>query len=261
MRKPETLLLSSKANLRAKQLIAALDVSGAKREYTLLSGEKLVREWLESSPSEARARLFPVRWLRLVGRKMDPIERELQLETWELSEKLMAAISGSPSPPAIALVMELSGEPTGPIADLTIVPWGIQDPGNLGAMLRSAAAFGFQDALLGSGCADPFSPKALRGSMGAAFTLRVRRFSAAHFSNGRWIALDNRPGTAPITEVDLSPPLRLMVGNEGHGWQGSDLPARCARASIPTVSVESLNAAVAVGIVCFEAARRSGVLN
>jgi len=261
MRKPETLLLSSTANLRAKQLMAALDVSGAKRECTLLLGEKLVREWMESSHSEARARLSPMRWLRLMGQKMDPLERELQLETWELSEKLMAAISGSPSPPAIALVMELLGEPTGPVAELAIVPWGIQDPGNLGAILRSAAAFGFQDALLGAGCADPFSPKALRGSMGAAFALRVRRFSAAHFSDGRWMALDSRPGAVPITEVDLSPPLRLMVGNEGHGWQGSDLPARCVRASIPTVSVESLNAAVAVGIVCFEAARRGGVLN
>jgi len=261
MRKPETLLLSSKANPRAKQLMAALDVSGAKRECTLLAGEKLVREWLESTSAEARARLYPVRWLRLEGQKMDSLERELQLDTWELSEKLMATISGSPSPPSIALVMELGAEPTVPVADFAIVPWGIQDPGNLGAMLRSAAAFGFQDALLGPGCADPFSPKALRGSMGAAFALRVRRFSEAHFSGGRWIALDSRLGATPITKADLSPPLRLMVGNEGHGWQGLGLPAGCVRASIPTVSVESLNAAVAVGIACFEAARRGGGLN
>ncbi|MDR2561708.1 MAG: RNA methyltransferase [Holophagales bacterium] len=260
MRKPETLQLSSKANPRAKQLMAALDVSGAKRECTLLVGEKLVREWLESTYVDARARLSPVRWLRLEGQKMGPLERELQLETWELSEKLMAAISGSPSPPGLALVMELGTEPTVPVADLAIVPWGIQDPGNLGAMLRSAAAFGFQDALLGPGCADPFSPKALRGSMGAAFALRIRCFSVSHFSDGRWMALDSRPGAAPISEADLSPPLRLMAGNEGHGWQGSGLPAECARVSIPTIGVESLNAAVAVGIACFEAAKRSGVL-
>jgi len=261
MRKPETLLLSSKTNLRVKQLIAALDVSGAKRAYTLLSGEKLVKEWLESAPNEAQSRLSPVRWLRLEGQKKDPIERELELETWELSEKLMTAISGSPSPPSIALVMELGAEPVGQIADLAIVPWGIQDLGNLGAMLRSAAAFGFQDALLGPGCADPFSPKALRGSMGAAFALRIRRLSAAHFSDGRWMALDSRRDASPISEANLSPPLRLMAGNEGHGWQGSGLPAGCARTSIPTIGVESLNAAVAVGIACFEAAKRNGVLN
>ena len=261
MRKPETLLLSSKANPRAKQLMAALDVPGAKREYTLLLGEKLIKEWLELGPKAAQARLSPVRWLRLGGQKMSPLERELQLETWELSEKLMAGISGSPSPPAIALVMELGVEPTGPIADLAIAPWGIQDPGNLGAMLRSAAAFGFKEALLGPGCADPFSPKALRGSMGAAFALNLRHFSEPQFSDGRWIALDCQSGTVPITEVDLRPPLRLMVGNEGHGWQDAALPVNCVRASIPTVSVESLNAAVAIGIACYEAARRGGGRN
>jgi TrmH family RNA methyltransferase len=261
MRKPETLLLGSKANPRAKQLMAALDTFGAKREYTLLLGEKLIREWLEPRPNAAQARLSPVRWLRLQGQNTSRLERELQLETWELSEKLMISISGSPSPPAIALVMELGREPTGPIADLAIVPWGVQDPGNLGAMLRSAAAFGFCDALLGPGCADPFSPKALRGSMGAAFALHLRHFSASHFSDGRWIALDCQPGSVPITEVDLSPPLRLMAGNEGHGWKNIALPTNCIRASIPTVNVESLNTAVAVGIACFEAARKGGGRN
>jgi TrmH family RNA methyltransferase len=269
MRKPETLFLSSKANPRARQLMAELDAPAARREYTLLLGEKLIKEWLElrsnggsnDAPNEAWSRLSPVRWLRLEGQKMNPLERELQLETWELSEKLMVGISGSPSPPAIALVMELGREPTGPIADLAVVPWGIQDPGNLGAMLRSAAAFGFQEALLGPGCADPFSPKALRGSMGAVFALRIRHFLSPHFSDGRWIALDCTLGAAPITEVDLSPPLRLMAGNEGRGWQGIDLPTNCVRASIPTVNVESLNAAVAVGIACFEAAKRGGGQN
>jgi len=260
MRKPETISLSSRANPRARQLMSALDVSGAKRELTLLSGEKLIREWLESKSDAARTRLSPMRWLKIEGQKINPLEREIQLETWELSEKLMAGISGSPSPPTIALVMELGKEPVGPIADLAIVPWGIQDPGNLGAMLRSAAAFGFCDALLGPGCADPFSPKALRGSMGAAFALNIRCFSATHFSDGRWVALDCRPGASPISEVNLGKPLRLMVGNEGHGWLGTDLPHDCARASIPTVNVESLNTAVAVGIACFEAARRDGGL-
>jgi TrmH family RNA methyltransferase len=189
---------------------------------------------------------------------MHPLERKLPLEAWETKEKIMRDISDAASPPSIALVMGLADGPTGSLASRVVVPWGIQDPGNLGAIFRSAAAFGFQEALLGPGCADPFSPKALRGSMGAAFLISVRRFSESHFKDGRWVALDSGPDAAPIESVDLSGPLRLMVGNEGHGWRDADLPENCIKTAIPASGVESLNAAVAVGIACFEAARRFG---
>jgi TrmH family RNA methyltransferase len=251
------MLLVSRANPRFKQLRTALGVSGAKRRYTVLLGEKLVEEWF-ASRQMAGARLSPVRWLRLEGRRSHPLERELPLETWELSEGLMRDISDTASPPPLALVMELAPEPDGPMAGLVVAPWGIQEPGNLGAVLRSAAAFGFREALLGPGCADPFSPKALRGSMGAAFIMPLRRLSKDHYASGRWVALDNGQGATPIGDADLGRPLRLMVGNEGHGWRGADLPELCVRASIPTTGVESLNAAVAVGIACYEVERRLG---
>jgi tRNA G18 (ribose-2'-O)-methylase SpoU len=60
-----------------------------------------------------------------------------------------------------------------------------------------------------------------------------------------------------MAEADLSEPLRLLVGNEGHGWQGVDLPGGVQRLAIPIQGVESLNAAVAAGIACFETARRN----
>ena len=250
------MLLTSKSSLRFKRMCAALGGHGVKRQHTVLLGEKLVLEWFETKIQTARDRLLPVRWLRLEGRKMHAVERKLPLETWELGENLMRDVSDSASPPSLALVMELTDELIGPIADRAIVPWGIQDPGNLGAILRSAAAFGFQEALLGPGCADPFSPKALRGSMGAAFTMPLRRFSESYFADGRWLALDCELDATPIESVDLSSPLRLMVGNEGRGWRDTDLPAQCLKTVIPTFGVESLNAAVAVGIACYEAARR-----
>ena len=259
MRAPEPILLTSKANSRFKQMRAALDAPGVKRKQTVLLGEKLILEWFEAKAKialAARNRLSPIRWLRLEGRKAHRVEEKLPLETWELSENLMRDISGSASPPSIALVMELADGPIDPLADWVIVPWGIQDPGNLGAVLRSAAAFGFQEAILGPECADPFNPKAMRGSMGAAFTMSFRRFSEEHFADGTWVALDSGTGATPIGGVDLSAPLRLMVGNEGHGWRDADLPNRCVRASISITGVESLNAAVAVGIACFEIARR-----
>ena len=168
----------------------------------------------------------------------------------------MRELADAGSPPEHALVMDLAAGPTGPLAQRVLGAWGIQDPGNLGAVLRSAAAFGFQEVLLGPGCADPFHPKALRGSMGAAFLLPLRRVAGMAPDDGRWFALDGGPGALPLAEADLREPLRLWVGNEGHGWADLSLPEGVQRLAIPIQGVESLNAAVAAGIACFEAARR-----
>jgi len=154
------------------------------------------------------------------------------------------------------MLLRLGPEPGGPLGNRVIVPWGIQDPGNLGAIFRSAAAFGFQEALLGPGCADPFSPKALRGSMGAAFLLSIRRVETLELGSGNWFALDSGAGAIPLQDADLVEPLRILVGNEGHGWKHESLPAAVQRVAIPTTGVESLNAAVAAGIACYEAQRR-----
>lgn len=249
-------LLTSKANPRFRALQAHLKAGGLRREATLLLGEKLIEAWAEARQTTAGKRLRPALWLRLEQTAPHPLEMALGVETQVLGEALMRDLADAGSPPDHALLMELGPEPTGPLAARVIGAWGIQDPGNLGAILRSAAAFGFQEALLGPGCADPFHPKALRGSMGAAFLMPLRRIEALTPDTGHWFALDGGPGSIPMAEADLSEPLRLLVGNEGHGWQGVDLPGGVQRLAIPIQGVESLNAAVAAGIACFETARR-----
>ena len=249
--------ISSRANPRFKSLRALLAAGGQRRSHTLLLGEKLILAWSQAAPG-CRDRLRPELWLRLAGTPPHPLERRLAPETLVLGEALMRDLADAGSPPEHALLAALGPEPGGALADRVIVPWGIQDPGNLGAILRSAAAFGFGEALLGPLCADPFSPKALRGSMGAAFLMPLRRTEALRLDGGRWLALDGGPGALPLAQADLQAPLRILVGNEGHGWQGADLPAGVQRVAIPIAGVESLNAAVAAGIACFEAARRAG---
>jgi TrmH family RNA methyltransferase len=249
--------LTSKANPRFKALLARLRPGGARREATLLLGEKLIEAWAEARHTPAGKRLRPALWLRLGQTGPHPLEAALGLEALALGEALMRELAEAGSPPAHALLMDLGPEPSGPLAPRVMGAWGIQDPGNLGAILRSAAAFGFQEALLGPGCADPFHPKALRGSMGAAFLLPLRRVGALQPDGGRWYALDGGPGAISLTQADLSEPLRLWVGNEGHGWQGVDLPPGVQRLAIPIQGLESLNAAVAAGIACFEAGRRA----
>ena len=248
--------LTSKANPRFRDLLDRLRPGGAKRTATVLLGEKLIAAWLEARETPAGQRLRPALWLRLEAATPHPQEAALGLETLVLGEALMRELADAGSPPEHALVMDLAAGPTGPLAQRVLGAWGIQDPGNLGAVLRSAAAFGFQEVLLGPGCADPFHPKALRGSMGAAFLLPLRRVAGMAPDDGHWFALDGGPGALPLAEADLREPLRLWVGNEGHGWADLSLPEGVQRLAIPIQGVESLNAAVAAGIACFEAARR-----
>ena len=248
--------ITSRANPRYKSLRSLLAASGLARTHSLLLGSKLIDAWFQAQ-AQTRARLVPELWLRLEGAAPDPRELSLGLDTLVLGATLMSDLAGAGSPPEQALLVALGPEPSGPLGARVIVPWGIQDPGNLGAILRSAAAFGFQEALLGPLCADPFSPKALRGSMGAAFLMPLRRVERLTLDPGRWYALDGGPGAVALAEACLDAPLRLLVGNEGHGWKGADLPEGIARVAIPIAGVESLNAAVAAGIACFETARRA----
>jgi len=249
--------LTSKANPRFRALQASLRATGQRREATLLLGDKLIEAWLEARLTPAGRRLQPLLWLRREQSAAHPLEALLGVETLVLGEALMRELADAGSPPEHALVMEVGPEPTGPLAARVIGAWGIQDPGNLGAILRSAAAFGFQEALLGPGCADPFHPKALRGSMGAAFLLPLRRVAALVPDHGHWHVLDGSPASVSLADADLSEPLRLWVGNEGHGWQGVALPPEVQRLAIPIQGLESLNAAVAAGIACYEVARRA----
>jgi TrmH family RNA methyltransferase len=250
------LLLTSKANPRFKAIQARLKAGGQRREATLLLGDKLIEAWAEARHTPAGKRLSPALWLRLEQTGPHPLEAILSVETLVLGEALMRELADAGSPPGHALLMELGPEPTGPLAARVIGAWGIQDPGNLGATLRSAAAFGFQEALLGPGCADPFHPRTLRGSMGAAFLVPLRRVETMRPDAGHWYALDGGQGATPLAQAELSEPLRLWVGNEGHGWQGVQLPEGVTRLAIPIQGVESLNAAVAAGIACYDVARR-----
>lgn len=137
---------------------------------------------------------------------------------------------------------------------------GIQDPGNLGSILRTAAATGLSRALMSKTCADVWSPKCLRGGMGAQFVLpceQVDLVEAIGTFAGRCIATAPRQGR-PLQEVDLAGETALMFGGEGGGL-GPELLA-CADdiAHIPLLAnMESLNVGAAVAICCYERLRQS----
>lgn len=138
---------------------------------------------------------------------------------------------------------------------------GVQDPGNVGTLLRSAAAFGFDGVLLGPGCAAPFAPKTLRASMGAAGRLPVLTVpdlpAALTALRGRGVtclaaALYN---SRPLDEVGTDFPggLCLVIGSEGQGLTDAAVAACDAAVRIPmTELVESLNAGVAGSVLLWQ---------
>jgi RNA methyltransferase, TrmH family len=146
---------------------------------------------------------------------------------------------------------------------LIAVAAGVQDPGNVGALLRAAEAAGATGAYLTAGSADPFSWKALRGSMGSAFRLphvkvpataplldRLRTSGVRMLGAAREAALAH-------DEADLTGPLAVFFGAEGSGLAPEVLDALDERLTIRMAApVESLNVAVAAGVVLFEAARQ-----
>jgi TrmH family RNA methyltransferase len=141
-------------------------------------------------------------------------------------------------------------EPNGP---LCVYLHGVGDPGNVGTVLRSAQAFGASCVALGPGCADPHSPKAVRASMGAIFSVALARVrDVAELPGERVALLAGAPEI--LREERLAQPLTLLVGAERDGLP-AQLVAACERSARITIASESLNAAMAATVALYEVTR------
>jgi RNA methyltransferase, TrmH family len=139
--------------------------------------------------------------------------------------------------------------PAGPVC---VALWGVNDPGNVGAVLRSALAFGAGSVALGPGSADPYGSKAVRASMGAIFAVPVVRVTSVAELPGRTVALAARAGR-PLAEL-RSEEVTLVVGAEREGL-AADVVAACDEAAHIPIRSESLNAAMAAAIGLYEVTR------
>jgi len=140
--------------------------------------------------------------------------------------------------------------PAGPVC---VALWGVNDPGNVGTVLRSALAFGAGSVALGPGTADPYGWKAVRASMGAIFDVPVVRVARVEELPGRKVALAARAGSA-LADVDRGE-LTLVVGAEREGLP-PDVVAACDEVAHIPIASESLNAAMAATIGLYEVAGR-----
>ena len=183
-----------------------------------------------------------------------------------LPEDIFASAVPSESPQGVAALVRPKSfaldEVFSPPPALLVVTSGLQDPGNLGTIARSAEAFGVTGLLLGERTVSPWNWKAVRAAAGSLFrlpTLKVELARALEEIKSRSVnvlATSSHKGAA-ITEVDLRGPVAFLVGNEGAGVSKDALAQADAVIAIPqSPRVESLNAGIAASIVMYEAARQ-----
>jgi TrmH family RNA methyltransferase len=263
-----------------------------------VEGVRLVEEALRSAcPIEAV--LFSESGERHRERLAPLIDRpEIAIPILRTTDRLFEGIADTEHPqgvaalvkPRIASFDDLLRTPESACSPLLVVLAGVQDPGNVGTILRTASAFGATGAVTAasgqSGTASPFSPKALRASAGAALHLPVLAGMSlpillaqlrianvrtlASCANEKDVASPDPAGAqqaAPLSgkiapllapwEVDWCQPVALLVGNEGAGLPEDVERSADARIRIPMSSgIESLNAAAAAAVLFYEAARQ-----
>ncbi len=281
-------LITSRENKWLKIFRGALRGTGpGVGEPIGLEGPKLVEDALRSGleaeallVSEAGEASELERILRAAGESVTGIPRSRVLRT---TDKLFASVAGTETPQGVAAlfrqrvwefddVVRGAASADGALrgdAALVVVMAAVQDPGNVGTIVRSAEAFGATGVVTTRGSADPWSPKALRASAGSGLRVPLLRGMAVpvllaqlRVAGVKIVAASSHSGVvrgagADTRAADLREAVAIFIGNEGAGLAREIESAADGRISIPmTAGVESLNAGVAASVVLYEAARQ-----
>jgi len=186
--------------------------------------------------------------------------RALNVACLPVTEAVMAHAAATQTPQGILAVLPLPELPFPSQPTLLLALDGVSEAGNLGTLLRSAAAAGADGVLLLPNCADPFNPKALRAAMGAHFRLPLKHSTwtqiAAEFAELPFYLAD-ASARLPYDAVDWRQPAALIIGSEAHGATDAARQHATQAIAIPMArAAESLNAAAAAAVILFEARRQ-----
>jgi TrmH family RNA methyltransferase len=222
-------------------------------EEAIRSGQHLTGMFFSESARNLAEKLLPQ-----IGARVDILI---------LPDSLFKSVVPSETPQGVAALVKIRASnpqqlleraTTGPI----IVAAGLQDPGNVGTILRSAEAFGAVGAFFTEGTVSPYNSKVLRGSAGSIFRLPVVQIASAELipllrqRGVRLLATSSHKGT-PLPEAKWTLPLAIFIGNEGAGLPRELMHQMDETVIIPQAAqVESLNAGVAASIVLYECARQ-----
>ncbi|HVB33376.1 MAG TPA: RNA methyltransferase [Patescibacteria group bacterium] len=266
--------ITSRENHSLKRFRAALAGNSGEPNVIGIEGPHLVEEALRSGVEILAVLASPagekhLDGLGLAGLVAKPSPGARILRT---SDRLFASAAATDSPQGIAVLVRLpeySFEDVVRGLALAVVLVGVQDPGNVGTLVRSAEALGASGMVAAEGTANPFGPKAMRASAGSAFRLPIlvraqppvllAQLRAAGLKLVAATAASAGPGPHPVSpdQVDFRGPIALLVGSESRGLPESILRSADAAVRIPVAApVESLNAAIAASVILYEAARQ-----
>lgn len=267
--------ITSRANALVKRLRQLKERADPAGGLALVEGPRLLGEALAAGVRVRTVAASPRLARTSGGEALLATLAQRQIDVRWLDDALLASLSEVESAQGVLALVERPCFDEARLFDapapLLLVAVAVQNPGNLGALLRTAEAAGAHGAYLTSGCADACGWKALRGSMGSA--LRLPHVAGLPLSNVlarvqarglRLVAAAAEPadtGAQSYTACDWRVPLALLVGNEGAGLPDEALAAADSRLVIPMAGgVESLNVGVAAGVLLFEAARQRRAL-
>jgi len=252
-------LITSHQNARVKELRAACAARG-KEEKVAVEGDHLVEEALRSGVSNAL----------LFVRENYAGNIPTGIETLYLAKDVFDKAVATETPQGIALLFEPPTPAIQPGPALILIAAGLQDPGNLGTLIRSAEAFGVTQLLTTEQTVSPWNQKCIRASAGSVFRMPMllsqttQQLAALTITIFAAVAGDASGSRSPIpfTNADLLQPCSLMIGNEGAGLSAELLALANEHISIPMPGkIESLNAAIAGSLLLYEASRQRAASN
>lgn len=252
-------IVASRDNPGFREVLALAEDRRARRQagQTVLDGPHLLESALQAGLSVAR---LVISETAMAGPLAAWAERLPQVPALLVPDRLFARLSPVASPSGLIAVVNIP-RPAGQSADCVVLLEHIQDPGNLGALMRVAAAAGVEAVHLSGGCAEAWSPKCLRGGQGAHFALAIHEgvdlpAFARNFPGPIHAAVLGAESS--LFDLDLRGPAGFAFGNEGAGIS-AELSAVARPFRIPMSGrVESLNVATAAAVCLFERVRQVG---
>jgi TrmH family RNA methyltransferase len=257
-------MITSGQNSKIKLVRALLGRARERRELSafVAEGVRLVEEAANSSWQFQFALYsddLSERGIKLIKRLQ---KRRIDVE--QVENRLLQSLSETETPQGVLAVLQLTQLPIPNSIDFLLIPDQIRDPGNLGTLLRTAAATGVQAVLLSPETTDAFGPKVVRAAMGAHFRLPIHSMKWEEIeqiskSANMQVLLADMEGKS-CWDTDLRQPLALIIGGEAEGASEEARKLANGQISIPMVGkMESLNAAMAGSVLMFEVVRQRSV--
>jgi len=188
-----------------------------------------------------------------------------RVELLQTTPEVLGHITDTKNPQGIIGVFKLPRPPLPQEPKRVLILDTLREPGNMGTMLRTAAASGVEVVVLSPGCVDPYNPKVLRSGMGAHFRVPVVEAEWSEivgYCRSLQVYIAAGDGTTRYDHVDWSAAWALVIGSEAHGASEEVARLQAQHINIPMAArTESLNAGVAAGVILFEAARRRAFLD